>query len=132
MKSAVRAVRPGRLPTPTAIHVVKFGQRPKRAPRFEKLPPGRVPRVARLLALAHRIDGMIRSAEIRDWAEAARLIGVTRARMTQIARLLLLSPRIQEIILELPLVSIGRDLVSECHLRPLGAQPEWEKQRRLR
>src|SRR5436309_368869 len=65
------------------------------------IPVGRVPRVTRLLALAHKIDGQIRSGEIRNWAEAARLVGVTRARMTQIAKLLLLAPKIQESILDL-------------------------------
>ncbi len=47
------------------------------------IPVGRVPRVTCLLALAHEIDGMVRSGEIRDWAEASHLVGVTQARMTQ-------------------------------------------------
>ena len=66
---------------------------------------GRVPRVARMLALAHEIDRLIRAGELRDLADAARAMGLTRARVTQIANLLLLAPAIQEAILELPPVA---------------------------
>ncbi len=91
-------------------------------------PLGRVPRVTRLLALAHTIDGRIRSGEIRGWAEAARLVGVTRARMTQIAHLLLLAPQIQEGILNLPNVTRGPDPATERVLRTAAAQVDWQKQ----
>src|SRR5436309_11345080 len=82
------------------------------------IPVGRVPRVTRLLALAHRIDGMIRSGEIKHWAEAARLIGVTRARMTQIANLMLLAPEIQEAVLDSALFRDGDDQIREFQVRP--------------
>ena len=125
MKDPAQVARPVRPPAPT-IHVVKFGQRPRRAPRREQPPPeGRVPRVARLLALAHRIDGMIRSGSIRDWAEAARLAGVTRARMTQIANLLLLSPGIQNLILAPPAIDEGNNIPAERRLRALTPYTEW-------
>ena len=42
--------------------------------------PARVPRVARVLALAHHWQGLIRSGAVRDQAELARLVGVSRAR----------------------------------------------------
>ncbi len=96
--------------------------------RTEPVPVGRVPRVTRLLALAHTIDGRIRSGEIREWAEAARLVGVTRARMTQIAKLLLLAPRIQESILTLANVTQGPDPVTERALRAAAAQVDWQRQ----
>ncbi len=91
-------------------------------------PTGRIPRVARLLALAHRIDGMIAAGEIRNWADAARLCGLTRARMTQVAALLLLAPEIQEEILALPPVTGGREAVTERSLRPLTTEVRWERQ----
>ena len=47
---------------------------------------GRVPRIARLLALALRFDGLIRSGAVRDYAELARLGQVSRARITQIIK----------------------------------------------
>src|SRR5262249_32149429 len=65
-------------------------------------PPGRVPRIARLLALAHRFEGLLRDGAVKDYAELARLGHVTRARITQVMNLLLLAPGIQEAILFLP------------------------------
>ncbi len=104
------------------------GKSPRRATQADT---GRVPRVARTLALAHRIDAKIRAGELRDLADAARAIGVTRARMTQIASLLLLAPEIQEAILDLPPVTNGRDPVSERQLRPIVAEPNWDQQLEL-
>ena len=109
-------------------NVVKFEQRSKRAPQREQsVAEGRVPRVARLLALAHRLDVMIRSGEHRDWAYAARLAGVTRVRMTQIANWLL-APKIQEGILNLSRVTHGLDPVTERSLREVAAQVDWQRQ----
>ena len=71
---------------------------------------------------------MISSGEIRDWAEAARLAGVTRARMTQIANLLLLAPKIQEGILNLSNVTEGPDPVTEQAIREVAAKADWQSQ----
>ena len=68
---------------------------------------------------------------LKDLANAARVIGVTRARVTQIMNLLLLAPEIQEAILDLPLVTTGRDPVSERALRRIVAEPDWQAQLRL-
>ena len=57
--------------------------------------PGRVPRVARLMALALRFDELIRSGAVKNQAELARLGHVSRARVSQIMCLLLLAPDIQ-------------------------------------
>ena len=57
-----------------------------------------IPRVARLMALAIRLKGLVRDGAIQDYAEAARMGRVTRARMTQIMKLLDLAPDIQEAI----------------------------------
>jgi hypothetical protein len=43
--------------------------------------PGRVPRVSRLLALALRLDRLVRAGEIADYATLARLGHVSRARV---------------------------------------------------
>jgi hypothetical protein len=45
-----------------------------------------VPRVARLLALAHKFQGMLDRGEVESIAELARLGRVSRARITQILR----------------------------------------------
>jgi hypothetical protein len=86
-----------------------------------------IPRIARLMALAIRLEGLIREETIRDYAEAARLGRVTRARMTQIMHLLHLAPEIQEEILFLPLIQ-G---LNERNLRPIASRIDWDEQRRL-
>lgn len=92
-------------------------------------PAGRVPRISRLMALAIRFDGLLRRGEVKDYAELARLGHVTRARVTQIMNLLNLAPDIQETLLFLPAVEVGRDLVKEWEVRPLAKQPLWTLQR---
>jgi hypothetical protein len=94
-------------------------------------PTGRVPRISRLMALAIRFDGLLRRGEVKDYAELARLGHVTRARVTQIMNLLNLTPDIQEALLFLPTVDAGRDPVKEWQVRPLAAEPAWERQRRM-
>ena len=51
-----------------------------------------IPRIARLMALAIRFQRLVREETIRDYAELARRGRVTRARMTQIMKLLHLAP----------------------------------------
>lgn len=92
---------------------------------------GRVPRVSRLMALAIRLDQLIREGVVTDQAELARLGHVTPARLTQILNLLCLAPEIQETLLFLPPTARGRDVVTEQQLRPLVGVPDWRKQRRL-
>src|ERR1022692_1225152 len=111
---------------------VDFGDRRDR--RADSFPPTeggrideRIPRVARLLALAIRMEGLIREQKIRDYAQAARLGGVTRARMTQIMQLLNLAPDIQVQILLLP---AGAGL-RERNLRAIVNRISWDEQRRL-
>src|SRR6516162_3603935 len=72
---------------------------------------GRVPRIARLMALALRFEQLVRTGAVRDYAELARLGQVSRARITQITSLLHLAPDIREAILFLPRVHRGRDPV---------------------
>ena len=113
-------------PRPTTVVTVDFAQ--MTPPRRDVAPTGRVPRVARLLALAHRIDSMVRGGEIADYAEAARRLGLTRARVTQITNLLLLAPEVQEAVLGMPEVASGRDPITERQLRPVASEPNWNNQ----
>jgi hypothetical protein len=92
---------------------------------------GRVPKVARLMALAIRLQGMLDRGEAKDYAELARLGHVTRARLTQVMNLTLLAPDLQEALLFLPPVAAGRDPVKEWQVRPIAAEPVWAEQRRL-
>ena len=117
-------------PTPAvSTYTVDFNGKPPR--RATEAATGQVPRVARMLALAHKIDEMIRTGELKDLADAAQVFGVTRARMTQIASLLLLAPEIQEQILYLPLVTNRRDPVTERALRRIVAELDWKRQLEL-
>jgi hypothetical protein len=92
---------------------------------------GRVPHIAKLMALAIRFDRLVREGAVRDQAELARLGHVSRARVTQVMNLLQLSPSIQEALLFLPRVERGKDPIQERHLRPIVAVADWRKQRRM-
>ncbi len=104
--------------------------KPGPAPITETTPEGSVPRVSRLMALAIKMDGLIRSGAVPDQADIARIGHVTRARVTQILNLTLLAPDIQEAILFLPRVRRGRDPLRETHLREVAALADWSGQRR--
>jgi hypothetical protein len=90
---------------------------------------GRVPRVARLMALAIRVERLVREGTVRDYAEVARLGHVTRARVAQVTALLSLAPDLQEHVLYLPPTGRGRDPISERDLRPIAAEIGWARQR---
>jgi hypothetical protein len=94
-------------------------------------PPGRVPRVSRLMALALRLDALLRSGQIGSYCELAALAHVTRARISQIMNLLHLAPDIQEALLFLPPTLRGRDPIILADVQPIAAAFDWRKQRRL-
>jgi len=95
------------------------------------LPPGRVPRVSRLMALALRLDELVRTGQVASYRELATMGHVTRARVSQIASLLHLAPDLQEALLFLPLTVRGRDPIILADLMPIAAAFDWRKQRRL-
>ena len=90
---------------------------------------GRVPWASRLMALAIRLETLVRAGEVADYAELARLGLVTRVRMTQIMGLLSLAPDIQEQTLFLPPTAKGREALTERHLRPIVRELDWRAQR---
>jgi hypothetical protein len=92
---------------------------------------GRVPRVAKLLALAHRFEGLVLRGEVADYAELARLGQVSRARISQVMSLLSLAPDLQEEVLFLPRTERGRDPIQMQHLLPIAIVPDWKIQRQL-
>ncbi len=108
-------------------------RRETKADPFDRHPPygdslhHPVPRIARLMALAIRLEELLREETIRDYADLARLGRVTRARMTQIMKLLHLAPDIQEQILFLPRLQ-G---LNERNLRPVVSRIDWDEQRLL-
>jgi hypothetical protein len=92
-------------------------------------PQARAPRIARLLALAHKLDAMVRSGEVRDYAQLARLDHISPARLTQIMVLLHLAPPIQEYILFLS--PADARFITELGLRKIAREPRWDRQREL-
>lgn len=99
-------------------------------PAPKPAPPGRVPRIARFLALAMHYDSLIANGVVTDYADLARLSGVTRARISQIMDMLTLCPIVQEEILHLPLVAKGRDPINVKNIRIVVAARDWNEQRR--
>jgi hypothetical protein len=72
------------------------------------------------MALAIHFDGLIRDGVVKNYADLARLGGVSRARITQIMNLLNLPPWKQEEILFLEGSDAGRAEVTERVMRVAG------------
>ena len=97
------------------------------------LPSGRVPRVARLMALALRLEELVRTGQVASYSALASLGQVTRARICQIMNLLHLAPDIQEALLFLPHTQRGTCSATSgktssyelAHLLPLRVDVFW-------
>lgn len=85
--------------------------------------------VARTLALGHEIARLIADGTFADQADAARALGFTRARISQILDLTLLAPAVQEEVLFAE-VGARRDPVTERGLRCVLRAAGWREQRR--
>ena len=122
-----------RLKVTRKFHVARryHGRKQLRDGAASDVPAGRIPRIARLMALAIRCDQLIRGGIIANQSELADFGHITTARMTQIMTLLNLAPDIQERILFLPRIEHGRDVVKETDIRPIAATLDWRKQRRM-
>ena len=94
----------------------------RKEPR-EPAPP-QPARIARLLALAHRLEQEVRVGST-DLAGIARRYGLTRARVTQLVNLTLLAPAIQA---ELATGSGAGEPATERTLRRVIAEVGWERQ----
>ena len=120
----------GRLVRTRRARAVAFTETaPEPTPPSE--PVRRPARVARMLALAHHIETSIGRGLYQDRADAARQLGVTRARITQLLDLTLLAPDIQESILFMEAVD-GVEPITERGLRKVLASPLWHVQRAAR
>ena len=108
--------------TPTRRTVVREGPKPARL-------PGRIPRLSRILALAHYFQNLLDTGVVRTQMELAELTKLTTARITQIMNLLVLAPDIQEEIFFMPIVNKGPPPTTERDLRPLLKALVWNEQR---
>ncbi len=66
--------------------------KPDTPPPVQKFSTGPVSRAARMLALAHYVERLVDQGAVKSYADAARQLGVSRARMSQIHRRESLSP----------------------------------------
>jgi len=108
----------GRRTTKRIVEAGQMPQAPVRAP---------LPRITKMMALAIRLEHLIKTGQVSDQAELARVGHVSRARLTQIMDLNLLAPDIQEEILFLS--TGGRQM--ERTVRPIIQEMAWSKQREL-
>jgi hypothetical protein len=118
----------------TANHYVKFssGRKTKKSnieKSDEASPTIRIPRITKMMALAIRFEHLIKTGQVKDQAELARLGDVSRARLSQIMDLLLLAPDIQEAILFATDESIG---MHEKTIQPISRLHSWKSQRKAR
>ena len=86
----------------------------------------KTPRPLLLLLVAYQVEGLLKEGRAKNQAELAKLLGVSRARVTQVMRFLLLAPDVQEALLH-----TEGERLTERQLRPLLAEPDWSRQRRL-
>ena len=89
----------------------------------------RVPRMARLMALALKFEQMIREGVVSNYAVLAALGQVSRSRLTQVMNLLNLAPDIQEQILFLTWETAEQRGIHERSVRQLSSHLSWTEQR---
>jgi hypothetical protein len=82
--------------------------------------------MARLLALAHRLDAFVRTGAVSDHGELARLGHVSPARICQFMTLLHLAPAIQERLLFMNTDEMIP--ITEPDLRKIAREPRWDRQ----
>jgi hypothetical protein len=120
-------------PIRRAFHVARVDRGAREFRRGEapvQPTPGRLPRVSRLMALAIHFDRLLATGRFQSQADLARAGRITRALLTQILNLTGLAPDIQEKLLFLRPYAEGRAPLTERQIRPIAAEPNWDKQRR--
>jgi hypothetical protein len=106
----------------------RFETTARRVPKTPKKP---VPaKIAKRLALAHQVEGALRSGKFRTSAAAARAFGMSPSETTRLLVLTLLAPDIQEEILLLEAIDGVEPEITERALRPIATIRTWADQRR--
>ena len=122
-----------RLERPICFHRATTGHKRIRREhaKASSVEPGKIPRIARLMALAIKFEQMLGNGEATDQSSLARMVDVTQPRMSQIMNLLHLAPDLQETLLFLPRTIKGNDPVHEKMLRPVTLEFNWHRQREM-
>jgi hypothetical protein len=110
------------------LHRERSGRKKRFTARAPEGPASHPARVAVTLALAHKIRQGILAGEIKNQAEAARGLGLTRARLSQILDLTNFAPDLQEKILFLETTG-DREPLRERSLRGAVRIMAWRRQR---
>lgn len=98
---------------------------PPLIPHAASEPVGRPPRLARLVALAHKLAESAPAGQRHR--EQSQPIGISPARVEQIVMLAQLAPDIQEYVLFLPMKQASQ--ITEPQLRAIAREPRWDRQR---
>jgi len=80
--------------------------------------------IARLLALAHLVERLVEAGDLKDYADAAKRLGMCKSHVTHVMALLQIAPDLQESIL------MGL-MITEQALRPICRERDWMIQRQL-
>src|SRR5262245_41017876 len=72
---------------------------PAPPPERRAIDPATVPRITRMLVLGYHFERLVREGKVKNYTEIARLTGLSRARVSQIANLTLLKSAVQEQLL---------------------------------
>ena len=116
---------------PVSFRRVESGRKQLKVGTEEPLPKSAsIPRIAKLMALALRFEWLVVEGLVENYADLARLGGVSFSRVSQILNLLNLAPDIQEELLFLKKTPRGREPLTEFELRDLVAEVDWANQRR--
>lgn len=87
---------------------------------------GRAATIASVLALAHRIEELVRTGQAKDYAAVARQLGISRARVTQLSQLRFLAPAIQEEVTAGLTERVRK--ATERQLRGISMLADWNQQ----
>jgi hypothetical protein len=80
------------------------------------------------MALAIKFEELLADGTVKDYADLARLGGVSRARITQIMNLRLLAPDIQEKLLFHERIHSAKDTVKLRDLQAVALEADWGRQ----
>jgi hypothetical protein len=94
--------------------------------RIEQVIPPKAPRILAMLALATEFQRLLATGEVRNRADLARRFLLTRARVTQLMRLLMLAPEVVAHIEKLHLA------ITERAVRPVLDAPPAQQLRFVR
>jgi hypothetical protein len=88
---------------------------PAPPPERPTIDPSTVPRITRMLVLGYHFERLVREGKVKNYAEIARLTGLSRARIAQLVNLTLLPADLQESLL--PKSNVGQSTSTEWSLR---------------